>query len=351
MISNKQRELIPLVPKGERSNFAILIALLLLIPASLAAAYCALASYMYLVSDFIISEEKQSAICMQLLVLSLMLSIFGIAEKSYRLLASAGCIFLIIIHLCIIFGATYLNMKLLILLLFCDFPLLIPAINERICQLGAPQRANRRLCIAYAFVLLFITFIVLVFFIFTEYGSYNGPIIYIKFLCLSLAFLSLFLWMISMRRKIWNATSIREDINCSSSYSRICTIANALGYPIILSILWAFMRYSEHLPLSILILSLGGLLSICWDKSPQINRMLNCVLFCTLGISIILLSSTYFGLISESILIVLVLVNMTFIPHYLADCRRALLESPSPQNKGWIHLYLLLCFPLSALCC
>lgn len=170
----------------------------------------------------------------------------------------------------------------------------------------------------------------------------------------------LLLWISSIRRKIWNNAPIQEEgLSNTSSYSRICIIVNALSYFVILFVLFIFILFmllqdvydSKLLMISIFILCLGGFLASYWWKSTRITFVLNCILFSSLGICLFLIKCIYWELIPTSMISSLILIIVLFIPHFLADCRRALLESPYPQNKGWIHLYLLLCFPSSIALC
>lgn len=340
MPSDQQRDLTPILPKKERKTFFLLLCFLLLLALSLSSglSYIALQG---IASSSILRNENIYTIFTILTSTSLLLSIFGIYKKNYRMLASLGCIMLIAAQLIFIFGELTLEALVIgILTLLCAFPLLIPAINARISQLGSPKTAHRRLGFAYAFFPL----------IFFAYAPFADNL-FSKPISAALILLTLLLWISSMRKKIWQHSSTEEQSKGKSCCSASCNIARFLCHMIILITLWQSILFTNSYTDTCYFfaaLCFGAFFASYWSKNLRISQILHRVGLLFISINIILLSGLFAEItLPEDIMTALLLISAAFTPLCLTSYRRALLNSPSPENKGWTHLLLLLNFPAS----
>jgi len=233
MPSNKQRDLSPVLAKKERKKFAIFISFIILLSANLSTLHSA--SYTF-------NEQRDLSILrvdvLHLILgigvsLSILLSIFSIYKKSYRMIVSIGCIFLIIANLGFIFGENYLGLDDLLIIELCPALLLFPAIFERIRQLGPAKKTLRLLDFTLASIPLS-------FFAFQKLlsnfdnDSTLNSMLFFKLLCAGFSLCILFLWMSSMKKNIWVIPSTEEESSGKSSSSRIDTVKRILSNMIML---------------------------------------------------------------------------------------------------------------------
>lgn len=366
MTSDKQRELTPVLPKKERKTFFFLIAFLALLALSINAFFRT--PHYYFDSQapsllsFLMQDKSELFIRGIVPTLSLFLSILGIAKKNYRLLATAGCVFLIAAQLCLVFGRSNYDSTLASFLLLFSMPLLIPAINERICQLGPQKTAHRRLCFAYALISIF--FVVLPELLFLNARVDISPLI-MKLIFLALALLSILLYWSSMIEALWTHLPKEEKIIAKASHSTMGTRATLLKYMLILytlflSIINSMMGTRDSnsnslIPALILAFCFGVLLASYWSKNTGISRIIHRVAIIFVSTTLVFSLAWSSKIISlealpTSLFNTLILINAAFVPLCLANCRRDLIEQAYPQNKGWIHLLLLLSYPASFIC-
>jgi len=373
MTNDNHRDLTPVLPKKERGNFFILLLFLLLLPANLALFLRIPDHFRDYQHSFILSNGTEIFFDEILLVLSILLCIVGIYTKSYRMLASTACLLLITTYLGHIFEGPFHNVDLIITLTSCAIILLIPAINARICQLGAIKTANRRLSFAYLFFIpAFFAFSGL----FALIDRYEPTDYAVAYRMVSIIFcpLTIILWISSLKKNIWINTSTEKEISTQSWRSRVKAMALLVAHMMILIILFGSFLYItndldgklriiidgktqvsyEFKIILTVLLCLGLFIASYWSKKTRVSRIL-------LGIGILASSMTLIALtiickefiphcaLSENILILLILINALFAPLCLASCRGALLTNPSPQNKAWVFLLLLLNF-LIAFC-
>jgi len=364
MTKNHHRDLTPVLPKKERKNFFLLITFLLLLAASFASLVgtfmgqqyygCELIDGINRASPLILDDATHLVIAGITLSLSLLLSIVGAYKKNYYMLGSAGCLLLITSHLCFIFGAPYFEIHLIFLLIFCAFFLLIPAINARICQLGAPQTANRRLTFASLFFIPVLLAFVGLFYLLGHLTSIKLHV-FLQVFSAILCFFTLLLWIKSIRKKIWLNTSPEEAIGTQSWRSFFHAISLQLNHLIILIILFyswicVFEKMdSGHAIFFISSLLLGIIFASYRIKNTRIAQILQTVVIFFSCISPLIFIAFFIGLInaytiSASILTTLISIFAFFAPLCLARCRNILLMSPCPKNNNWVHLFLLLNF-------
>jgi len=357
MTKNNHRALTPLLPKNEKGNFFTLSAFLLLLAASF--------TVIFGISDFhgnsIISAFAQHIIIIISSFSTIALSIFCIHRKNYRILVSAGCILLLATYLCLIFEI--IDIATISCLLTSAIILLIPAINLSICQLGSPQRASQRLSFAYVLPLPII-FAVISLFTFIANNTTLDLLLFAKILYSIFCLLILLLWRSSYKKNIWIQASTEDEICGYSSHPRRAAMLLLLRYMIILTTLWwniiyiviANMRGSDVAMITIIASICLGLFFACYrNKNAGISRIINKVAAFSASLNLLFLVVILTGLISfetvnSNLVYIFVIINIFFSPLCLTNCRCALLEKPYPKNKGWVHFFLLLIFPASAVC-
>lgn len=352
MSNGKQRDLTPVLPKKERKRFFLLLAFILLLAVSLAA-YCNIFySFNEMGCLIRLSENTRQLISFSVSGIALILCIVGITKKNYSMLAASGSTFLIAAHLSFIFGEYYLDHAFIFILGLCASSLLIPAINERICQLGPRQTSNRRLSFAYCFFFpVFIAFVGL-FSLMDHYKKFNLELAS-QLLSTALILLTLILWISSTRMKLWSSTSTEEKTKSMPCWrSCICTLALLLCHFLILSFLSFSLLHIregklENQAIFIALLCLGLFFASYWSKNTRTARILQGTGLC---INIILIGATLIVPLSNDNLKVILPIYIFFTPLCLNSFRQVLLAIPSPKNKGWVQLCLLLNFPLAGIC-
>jgi len=342
-------------PKKERGNFFILLAFLLLLTANLSSLFYDNAIPYEQVKDLMtFSVDELRSICffinITVIIATFIFCGIGITRKNYSMLATLGCILIIAANLGF-FSRNPIFIGQAKLFLVCALFLLIPAINERLSQISSLQTAHKRIGFAYVFAFIFFVALMTLIGFLRSMLTPAQLILFNNLIYANLAVLTLSLWVLSKRKKTWvNTAKVQPSYNRSKrEYGAV--VLRILSYIIILIILWMSMMAGGGL-IFIALFIIAGFFSYFWNKESRALFIFHRVAFIYVSISFIALIAIAreflpLGIAPTGIIHLLVLLNAVFIPFCLTNCRRALIYAPFPQNKGWIHLCLLLAFPLS----
>jgi len=344
MTSDKTHDMAPLKPKKPAAKIYILRAILVLLTANLAIFFSA--------AIFNGHEGASNQIfffLMILLVLSLSLIfiIFSKYKINYSMRTPVGGILLITTNLYFIFGHSDSNPQFSTLLMLIAFTLLMPTIIERICQFEPTKTKSRIIKFAYSLFIIryFLTIFGLLFLINT-YTSLDF-VLPSKILCAIFSLLLLMLWMMCIKNKI--------RLNSSSPSCALMRISHI----IILMALYSSIIYldgnSQSNYLLITSLCLGGVLAYYLRKDSRSSGILNRVGLILSSIILILHTSIFagheaFADIAPWMMTLLILITMLFLPLWLLNYRRAMLDSYYPENKIWITICMLLSIPAATFC-